>query len=229
MILNFNFNRGQLAIILKRQPGRRKKTKLQKLQNSLLQIKRFFKNHRYRGHPLSRVFRFIFENKRARKILGFNLFTIVLIGSIVSPSYSAISTQEAEIITVNPQIIQLTTEKSIRYPLDSVRITQGYHRFHSAIDFGETVGSPVYPIMDGLVEEISYQRFGYGNYIIINHGSGFKSLYAHFSKITVKKGQEVDKNTVIGLIGASGWATGPHLHLEVWDHNQPFNPLTILK
>ena len=83
--------------------------------------------------------------------------------------------------------------------------------------------------MGGMVKTAAYTRFGYGNYIIINHGSSYKSLYAHLSKIIVEKNQEVDKGTVIGLVGSTGLSTGSHLHLEVWENDHPINPLTILK
>jgi len=230
MIFNFTFGRYQMAIKTSRRPGRPKKTIFQKLQEYLLQIKRLAKDKRFAGHPLSRVFRHIFEEKKIRQVFGVNLLTITLITGTLSSSISAFSAGgETEIANINSQIVQLTTERSVRFPVESLRITQGYHRFHRAVDFGEISGAPVYPIMDGIVESISYQRFGYGNHIIINHSSGFKSLYAHLSKIIVKQGEEVDKNTVIGLIGSTGWATGPHLHLEVHDNGQPFNPLTILK
>jgi len=230
MILNLYFGRYQMAIKTSRRPGRPRKTIFQKLQEYFNQLLRLAKDRRYSNHPANRVLRRVFEAKKVRQFFGLNLLAITLFTGVVSPSISAFSTsKEAEITNISSQVVQLTTEHSVRYPVDSLRITQGYHLFHRAVDFAEVIGSPVYPLMDGVVESVSYQRFGYGNHIIINHGSGFKSLYAHLSKILVKPGEEVDKNTVIGLIGATGWATGPHLHLEVYDNGQPFNPLTILK
>lgn len=211
MILNLNFGRYQMAIKAGRKSGR----KLARDRSS---------------YPINRILRRVFENKKVKQIFGLNLMAITILTGVVSPSTSAFSANtEAEITNINPQIVQLTTECSVHIPVDSLRITQGYHLFHRAVDFADVLGSPVYPIMDGVVESISYQRFAYGNHIIINHGSGFKSLYAHLSKIVVKQSEEVDKNTVIGTVGSTGWATGPHLHLEVYDNDRPFNPLTILK
>ena len=85
------------------------------------------------------------------------------------------------------------------------------------------------PILPGKVEKTARLRFGYGNYIIVNHGSGFKSLYAHLSKITVKEEQKVDKNTVIGFIGSTGWSTGPHLHLEIINNKERVNPKLLFE
>lgn len=230
MIKTLNVGKYQLKLALNRKPGRPKKTIWQKIWEYIRGLKRLAKDRRYTNHPLSRVLRRIFENKKIKQVLGFNLLATVVLTSTLSPSFSApLANQEGEITKISPQIVELTTKNSVRFPVESPKITQGYHRFHPAIDFAEPLGSPVYPIMDGRVETVVFDRFGWGNHLIIDHGGGFKSLYAHFSKIIVKKGQEVDKNTVIGLVGATGWATGPHLHLEVSYNGERFNPLTLLK
>lgn len=179
---------------------------------------------------LTRFLQHLFEAKKAKQILGLNLMAITLLTSVVTPSISALPAQDTkETVEITTAEIPLTTERSVGLPVNSYRITQGYRLFHPGVDFGDTLGAPIYPIMDGVVETIAYDRFAYGNHIIINHGSGYKSLYAHLSKIVVKKDEEVDKNTVIGTIGKTGWATGPHLHLEVSEDGKTFNPLTILK
>lgn len=179
-------------------------------------------------HLISLFLRPIFEFKKIRQFFGIILSIITLIAGIVSSPSLILANTQPEITHFTPLAIKIKTERSTQWPVGSLKITQNYHLFHKAIDIGEKVGAPVYPIMGGEVDEIAYQR-GYGNYLIINHGGEFKSLYAHFSKILVKPGQKVDKNTIIGLVGTTGWTTGPHLHLETWDNNQPFNPLTILK
>jgi len=227
MIWKIKIGRYQLA--LEKIAGRPKKTILSQVREYFSYLKKIAKDRRFSGDPLSKVFRRIFEAKKIRQAFGVNLLAIAVAAGVVSPSISAFSSAEAEITNISPQVIQLTTQNSVRWPVESVKITQGYRRFHQAIDLAEPLGSPVYPITEGRIEKIYWQRFGYGNHIIINHGSGFKSLYAHLSKIIVKENQEVNKNTVIGLVGSTGWSTGPHLHLEVYDNGQPFNPLTILK
>ena len=227
MIWKIKIGRYQLA--LEKIAGRPKKTILSQAREYFFYLKKIAKDRRFSGNPLSKVFRRIFEAKKIRQAFGVNLLAIAIATGVISPSISAFSSSEAEITNISPQVVQLTTQNSIRWPVESVRITQGYRRFHQAIDLAEPLGSPIYPITEGRIEKIYWQRFGYGNHIIIDHGSGFKSLYAHLSKIVVKEGQEVDKNTVIGLIGTTGWSTGPHLHLEVYDNGQPFNPLTILR
>ena len=188
------------------------------------------KNKRRAGHPLSRVFRYLFESKKIKKAFGFNLAAVAVFAGIVGSPISAFSNgAPAEVTTVSPTVVSLTTIRSVRTPLDSLVVNQTYHFLHWGVDLDGQLGEPVYPIMDGVVEDVLNSRFSYGNHLIINHGSGFKSLYAHLAKIVVQKGQEVDKNTVIGLVGSTGWSTGSHLHLEVYDNGKAFNPLTILQ
>jgi len=230
MIWKIKIGRYQLA--LKKLAGRPKKTIFLRIREYFSYLKMVFKDKRFSGNPLSRGIRRIVENKKTHQFFIINLILILLLTGIISPSISAFSHNEGvkiETTNLSAQIYKLTTEESLRWPLDQIKITQGYHRFHQAIDLAETIGSPVFPLTEGVVEETTFQRLGYGNYIIINHGSGFKSLYAHLSRIMVKKNQEVNKNTIIGFVGTTGWSTGPHLHLEVYDNGQPFNPLTILK
>ncbi len=239
MTLAINIGRQQFAVSLNRKCGRPKKTLFERFQNFASYLIRTAKDKRLSGNPASRVLRRVFENKRIKKALGFNLTALILLTSIASPTASALripptgsprkANSEVEIVALTSEKVELTTEESVRVPLDSFNITQGYHLFHRAIDLKEVTGAPVYPIMGGIVEGIFYARFGYGNHIIINHGSSYKSLYAHLSKITVEKGQKVDQNTVIGLVGSTGLSTGSHLHLEVWENGRPINPLTILK
>jgi len=171
-----------------------------------------------------------FEKKTIKKIFGFNLAAVVLFTGVVSAPLSAFNqTQAQETVALTTQVVQLTTESSVRVPLDSLEVTQGYSGFHRGVDLNGALGNPVYPVMDGTVEAVFYNRFSYGNHIIVDHGSGFKSLYAHLAKVVVQPGQSVDKNTVLGTIGSTGWSTGSHLHLEVYDQEKTFNPLTILK
>ena len=171
-----------------------------------------------------------FEQKSIKKIFGFNLAAVVLFTGVVSAPISAFNqTQAQETVALTAQVVQLTTESSVRVPLDSLEVTQGYSGFHRGVDLNGALGNPVYPVMDGTVEAVFYSRFSYGNHVTVNHGSGFKSLYAHLGRVVVQTGQDVDKNTVLGTVGSTGWSTGSHLHLEVYDNGQTFNPLQILR
>ncbi len=97
-------------------------------------------------------------------------------------------------------------------------------RFHSGIDIGAPYGAPIYAAEAGKVILASYYD-GYGNCIIIDHGDGVSTLYAHCSSIIVKVGQYVSKGQIIGYVGSTGNSTGPHLHFEVRIKGNPVNPL----
>lgn len=222
--------RHQLAVSFNRKRGRPKQTAFSQFYELISLLIKIGTDKRFAGHPVSRVFRRLFEKKQARKAVGLNLAMVALLAGAVIPPISALNSgQPVETATVVATDEPLATEKSVRVPVDSFEVTTGYSSLHRGIDLNEIEGAPVYPLMEGRVERVVYARFSYGNHILINHGSGFKSLYAHLAKVVVKEDEEVDKNTVIGTVGHTGWATGSHLHLEVYDNDQTFNPLTILK
>ncbi|UJB73382.1 D-alanyl-D-alanine carboxypeptidase family protein (plasmid) [Acaryochloris sp. 'Moss Beach'] len=87
--------------------------------------------------------------------------------------------------------------------------------WHSGIDLGIPVGTPVNASDGGIVEEIGFQAGGYGNYVIVNHKNGYSTLYAHLSEAQVKVNQKVTKGAPIALSGNTGRSTGPHLHFEI--------------
>lgn len=115
----------------------------------------------------------------------------------------------------------------------SGRITSGYgyrhhpvlkrRKLHAGIDFGAPTGTPVYASSGGVVVSASYQR-GYGNTIVISHGSGLSTLYGHLSRIRVRSGQKVGSGDLIGNVGSTGMSTGPHLHFEIRVNGRPVNP-----
>jgi len=110
----------------------------------------------------------------------------------------------------------------------------GLRELHAAIDIAGTgYGSPIYAATNGVVSESSY-RYQDGNYVCINHNNGYYSCYAHMSRRNVVAGQTVARGQVIGYMGQSGWATGPHLHFEVWIGKpwyggRRINPWTMLR
>ncbi len=98
-------------------------------------------------------------------------------------------------------------------------------KFHEGLDFSAPIGTPIYATGDGIVEKVKRSRRGYGNHVIINHGFGYKTLYAHMSKIIVKPGQKVKRGQIIGYVGNTGKSTAPHLHYEVWKNGKKVNPI----
>lgn len=99
-----------------------------------------------------------------------------------------------------------------------------YQKFHAGMDFTANIGTKIYATGDGVVEKVEYGS-GYGNYVIINHGYGYQTLYAHMHKMTVHAGQKVKRGELIGYVGNTGLSVGPHLHYEVHKNGDPVNPV----
>ena len=104
----------------------------------------------------------------------------------------------------------------------------GKRRFHNGLDLANARGTRVSATMSGRVADIGDRPSGYGKYVIIKHSNGYQSLYAHLSKISVRKGQYVYQGNKIGEMGNTGRSTGPHLHFSIYRNNSPVNPLTYL-
>lgn len=175
--------------------------------------------------PASILARKVFEFKNIQRLFGVlvvaSTFSLAVFPGSVSGLQTAIETNFSK---VNSNVPEITTKNSVRLPVDSFTLTQGYNFLHPGIDLAAVKGSPVYPIMDGVVEKVGHERFAFGNHVIVNHGSGLLSIYAHLSKIEVKEGETVTKDSIVGLVGSTGWSTGPHLHLQVWQENHWANP-----
>lgn len=175
--------------------------------------------------PASSLSRKIFEFKKINEAVGFGVLGVALAASIIPSSGLAFG----GIKNVSKTTIETTTQKSLQKPVEVFHLTKGFSFFHPGLDFATDAGSAVLPILAGEVEKVERSRFGYGNYLVVKHSSGLKSLYAHFAKITVREGQKIDKNTIVGFIGSTGWSTGPHLHLEVIENGQKINPKTLFE
>jgi murein DD-endopeptidase MepM/ murein hydrolase activator NlpD len=102
-------------------------------------------------------------------------------------------------------------------------------RMHDGIDISGIVNSGVIATANGIVKCVKKDTYGYGNYIIIDHGNGYETRYAHLNKINVIKNQYVSKGELIGLVGNTGLSTAPHLHYEVRYNGKPLNPIKFFK
>ncbi len=127
-----------------------------------------------------------------------------------------------------PPPARSTTGKRMQWPSSSRRINQYFKFRHTGIDIDGNVGSPVYAADSGVVESVTYARYGYGFHLVINHGGGRETLYAHNAKIFVRPGQSVKRGQSIAVIGLTGRTTGAHLHFEVIQNGAKRNPLSYL-
>ncbi len=123
-------------------------------------------------------------------------------------------------------------------PMQFSRVTSGFAmrfhpihqtwRAHLGVDYGAPVGTPVRTVGDGVVDFAGVQG-GFGNVVIIRHNSSDTTVYAHLSRIDVRKGQSVSQGQRVGAVGATGWATGPHLHFEFRVNGRHQDPLTVAR
>ena len=123
-------------------------------------------------------------------------------------------------------------------PLEFSRVTSGFggrmhpiakqFRMHTGVDYAAPTGTPIRSVGDGVVEFSGVQR-GYGNVVEIMHRDGKSTLYAHMSRIDVRKGQRVSQGDRIGAVGSTGWSTGPHLHFEFRVNGVHHDPLTLAR
>ena len=125
----------------------------------------------------------------------------------------------------------------IRMPIPYARLSSkfgarrhpvlGKMRMHKGVDYAAGTGTPIMAAGDARVQFVGQQR-GYGNVVILDHGRGHTTLYAHMSRFgKIRKGQSVGQGTVIGYVGSTGLATGPHLHYEFRVNGQHRNPLSV--
>lgn len=106
----------------------------------------------------------------------------------------------------------------------------GRIRGHKGIDFSASIGTPVYATAGGVISQAaSNSRGGYGRQVLVQHGLGFSTRYAHLSQVSIKLGAHVAKGTLLGLTGNSGRSTGPHLHYEVLYRGKALDPINFAR
>jgi|GEM_PF-299827 len=104
----------------------------------------------------------------------------------------------------------------------------GIRQNHTGIDMACPTGTPIKAAKSGRVSFTGYSNV-YGKYVIVTHDDGYQTLYGHMSRITTKKGDVVNQGTQLGLVGSTGYSTGPHLHLSVYKNGKLIDPLSVLK
>ena len=122
---------------------------------------------------------------------------------------------------VNPDPSVYRLSSGFGYRSDPI---YGRSAFHKGVDFAMNPGNPVYSTGDGVVESVKFEFFGYGNQVVIDHGFGYKTRYAHLKAVGVVEGMKIKRGECIGQSGNSGKSSGPHLHYEVIYKDRPVNP-----
>lgn len=148
---------------------------------------------------------------------------------VQSKSYDDVSTLQRTAGDLASHIPALSPMDPSTYRLSSpfgyrVHPVLGYRKRHTGMDFACPPGNPIYVSGGGVVVKVARQRTGYGNHVEVDHGFGYKTRYAHMSRIDVKQGQRLERGDCLGLSGRSGLVSGPHLHYEVMYRKDYVNP-----
>lgn len=107
-------------------------------------------------------------------------------------------------------------------------ISTYFSSYHPGVDLATALGTPIHPVAGGTVVDAGFNYWGLGLNVVVDHGHGYQSLYAHMGKIYVKIGQKVSSDDVLGEVGLTGHTTGPHTHLQISKDGENINPLTVL-
>jgi murein DD-endopeptidase MepM/ murein hydrolase activator NlpD len=120
----------------------------------------------------------------------------------------------------NKQLVAIASGFGARiHPIYKVK------KMHTGIDFAAPIGTPIYATADGKIEEVSIKFSGYGKMVVIDHGFGYKTRYAHMHDFAVRSGQNIKRGELIGYVGDTGISTAPHLHYEVMMNGVLINPV----
>lgn len=197
------------------------------------------------------VFRAIVAAITFRNIWKYVLITILFI--ILLPFLSVLIISNAGIQGVSDQLASInlknhtieihdptgkiiaTIQTQTEWPIHGI-VTLGfgqpdfpYQPVHTGIDIAAAYGTPISPFMKGKVSEVGHLNWGYGNYVVIDHGNNVTSLYGHMDRTNATVGQSVQPGDVIGYEGQTGWATGPHVHFQINVFGIPVNPRTFVE
>ena len=148
---------------------------------------------------------------------------------VQSKSFDDVSTLQRSAGDLASHIPALSPLDPTTYRLSSpfgyrVHPVLGYRKRHTGMDFACPPGNPIYVSGGGVVVKVAHDRGGYGNHVEVDHGFGYKTRYAHMSRIDVKLGQRLERGDCLGMTGRSGLVSGPHLHYEVMYRKEYVNP-----
>ncbi len=193
------------------------------------QLIRWLLSTRNGSNNVSYFLRKKLEHISIREVIGVHLAGFAFFGAVILPqTQDFFSNTEVFFDTQKTVVNMVVSEAKFRWPLAEFGISQHFSGMHNGIDLTDPKGTPVYPISDGTVTTVESLPWGYGKHVIIQNSDSMQSTYAHLSKVNVTVDQKVTKQTEIGTVGSTGWATGNHLHLEVYVDGIAVNPIEIL-
>lgn len=184
---------------------------------------------RYGSNRISFWLRRHVEKRSIQELIGIPLAGLAFFGAVIVPQTQAgFASTEFSFYTPKTNVVAAVSDSRFQWPLATFGISQDFTGTHPGMDLTDPVGTPIHPVADGTVIYAGTILFGYGRHVIVKHDDHLESLYAHMSRIDVREGQKVTKATQLGEVGATGWATGNHLHLEIHVDGTATNPLEVL-
>jgi LysM repeat protein len=154
-------------------------------------------------------------------------FVMVPDGVMPAPQAPAVTRPAVPVAQLTPTAGSVTAAGSFVWPAAG-RITQGYRFYHKAIDIANRAGGPILTADSGTVTAAGWANGGYGIHVVVDHGNGFQTLYAHLSVLQVSVGQTVNRGDVLGQMGNTGRSTGTHLHFEIRQGGVFHDPMQYL-
>lgn len=183
----------------------------------------------YGSNRLSRWIRTKIEHRSIQELIGVPLVVLAFFGAVIVPHAQAgFATAEVYLDTQATTVNAIVVPSRFRWPLAAFGISQYFRNGHPGMDLTNPAGTPMYPITEGKIILVASLQNGYGKHVVIEHDDTMSSTYAHLSRVEVKEGQRVTKDTEIGTVGATGWATGNHLHLEIHQNGVAIDPKEVL-
>lgn len=183
----------------------------------------------YGSNRISRFLRRKIENISIRQAIGVPLAGATFFAAVIMPGTAELTSTWEVVQETQVTIVQVVpTEAKLQWPLSRFGLSQKFQAGHPGVDLTAPLGTILFPVAAGTVAWVHSDPWGYGKHLLIAHKDHIQSLYAHLSTILVKEGDTVTRDTQIGEVGSTGWATGNHLHLEIYDNDIPVNPAEVL-
>jgi murein DD-endopeptidase MepM/ murein hydrolase activator NlpD len=179
------------------------------------------------SHPLSKIFKKTFEGKRVKRFVGVGLLIGLMFSGLLANIVAANEGLVVDETIVYTPPTAVVTQTTLVKPVEGV-LAQSFSGFHRGVDILAPFGAQVNSIAGGQVIEASFNRLGWGNTIVVEHADGLQSRYAHLNEVLVITGDHVAQGQGLGTIGLTGWTTGPHLHLEIYQNGRSVDPGAIL-
>ena len=180
------------------------------------------------SHPLSKLFRPVFEKKNIKAVFGgFISMTTLASGMFMLPGDQS-TVALANLQPFDQEVVIETKRSLISVLPDNTGVSQEFHLGHSGTDITALLGSKIYPLKEGVVALVSVSKTGYGRSVVVDHENGLQTRYAHMGKVFVEEGERVTTDRAVGEVGITGRTSGPHLHLEVMKNGRIVNPRPYL-